>query len=159
VHWPTRADDRSGSFASIPRCPSQSFHARVLSPVRAGARARVMGFTPTELFPPPALSCRYPRTPRLRPRARRAAAVKLASVFSAFNGHAARLTLPRASATSRPPLPAKCHGVLLANLVLEPCLAGRLGRAIASDNEHYRDSSFWPTVCPRAKGTLAATRC
>jgi hypothetical protein len=65
--------------------------------------------------------------------------MKLASVFFGFNGHAARLTLPRASATSRPPLPAKCHGMLRANLVLEPCasVAGRLGRAIASDNEHF----------------------
>jgi hypothetical protein len=40
--------------------------------LRACARARVMGFTPAELFPPPALSCRYPRTarPRLLSRAR-----------------------------------------------------------------------------------------
>jgi hypothetical protein len=30
--------------------------------------------------------------------------------FSRFNGHAARLTLPRANAASRPPFPPKCHG-------------------------------------------------
>jgi hypothetical protein len=86
---------------------------------RVCARA-YWGLTPAELFPPPALNCGYPRTPLLRPRSGRAAAMKLASVFSGFNGHAARLTLSRASATSRPPLPAKCHGVLLANLVLAP---------------------------------------
>jgi hypothetical protein len=33
--------------------------------VRAHA---LWGFTPAELFPPLALSCGYPRTPRLRPR-------------------------------------------------------------------------------------------
>jgi hypothetical protein len=33
----------------------------------ARVRARVMGFTPAELFPVPALSYGYPRTPGLRP--------------------------------------------------------------------------------------------
>jgi hypothetical protein len=52
---------------------------------RACARVRYGGLTPAELFPPPALSCRYPRTPRLRPRASRAAAMKLASVVGQFS--------------------------------------------------------------------------
>jgi hypothetical protein len=43
--------------------------------------------------------------------------MELASLFSGFDGHAAWPTLPRASAASRPPLPAKRHGVLLAKLV------------------------------------------
>jgi hypothetical protein len=78
--------------------------------------------------------------------ARRATAMKLTSPFSGFNGHAARLTLSRASATSRPPLPAKCHGVLLAKLVLEPCLGRRAAcaandRAIAGENGPYHGES------------------
>jgi hypothetical protein len=78
------------------------------------------GLTPAELFPAPALSCCYLRTPRLRPRASRAAAMKLAPPFSRLNSHAARLTLPRASPTSRPPLSAKCQRALLGTLVLTP---------------------------------------
>jgi hypothetical protein len=92
------------------------------------------GLTPAELFPAPALSSSYPRTPRLRPRASRAPA-ELASPFSGLNGHAARLTLPRASATSRPPLPAKCHGVLLAKFALTP--DGAILGVIAVD-AHFR---------------------
>jgi hypothetical protein len=86
------------------------------------------GLTPAELFPAPALSSSYPRTPRRAP-------AELASPFSGLNGHAARLTLPRASATSRPPLPAKCHGVLLAKFVLTP--DGAILGVIAVD-AHFR---------------------
>jgi hypothetical protein len=48
----------------------------VSRPIRARARARVMGSYSggrRKFFPAPALSCCYPRTPRLRPRASRAA--------------------------------------------------------------------------------------
>ena len=76
------------------------------------------GPTPAEMIPSSALSCSYPRTPGLRPGPGRAAAMELASPFSGLNGHAARLTLPRASATSRPILSAKRYEVVLPKVLL-----------------------------------------
>ena len=118
-------------------CIPRQTSARPTAPLRvpefsdkyaACARTR-HGVTPAELFPAPALSCGYPRTPRRRPRARRATPMKLTPPFSGFNGHAARLTLSRPSATSRPPLPAKCHGVLLLTS------SGKCGRAACAAND------------------------
>jgi hypothetical protein len=80
------------------------------------------GLIPAEMFPSPALSRSYPRTPGLSPRPGRAAAMELASPFSRLNGHVARLTLPRASATSAT---TSGEGVVLAKVMLTP----RLGAA------------------------------
>jgi hypothetical protein len=44
--------------------------------------------------------------------------MKVASPFSGFNSHAARLSLPRASATSWPILSANRHEVVLAKVLL-----------------------------------------
>jgi hypothetical protein len=56
---------------------------RTIARVRAHA---LWGLTQAELFPSPTLSRSYPRTPGLRPRPGRAAAMELASPFSGFNG-------------------------------------------------------------------------
>jgi hypothetical protein len=79
--------------------------------------------------------------------------MELASPFSGFNGHAARLSLPRASATSWPILSAKCHEVLLAKVLLKARGFATISSFLAGNRPIVRGASH-----PASEGHGSNTR-
>jgi hypothetical protein len=85
-------------------------------PIRAPARARLMGSYSGGIVPSAGASCGYPRTP---------ASVRTAACERHISA----------------PLPAKCHDVVLAKVVLTPRLGVTLGRGFHHDKHRSRGQS------------------